>query len=35
MTQKQYIIDRKVNIVELSEKLGNISLACRNLGVSR
>lgn len=35
MTQKQYIIDRKMNIVELSEKLGNISLACRNLGVSR
>ncbi len=35
MTQKQYIINRKLNIVELSEQLGNISQACRNLGVSR
>ena len=35
MTQEQYIINRKLNIVELSEKLGNISQACRNLGVSR
>jgi transposase InsO family protein len=35
MTQSQYIINRKVNIVELAEKLGNISEACRNLGVSR
>lgn len=35
MTQSQYIINRKVNIVELSEKIGNISEACRNLGVSR
>ena len=35
MTQQQYIINRKLNIVELSEKLGNISQACRNLGVSR
>lgn len=35
MTQQQYIINRKVNIVELAEKLGNISQACRNLGVSR
>ena len=35
MTQSQYIISRKVNILELGEKLGNISEACRKLGVSR
>lgn len=35
MTQQQYIINRKMNIVELANKLGNISEACRNLGVSR
>lgn len=35
MTQEQYIIGRKLNIVELGEKLGNISEACRKLGVSR
>lgn len=35
MTQQQYIISRKVNIVELAQTLGNISEACRNLGVSR
>ena len=35
MTHEKYIIERKMNIVELSEKLGNISLACRTLGVSR
>ena len=35
MTQQQYIINRKLNILELSEKLGNITEACRRLGVSR
>jgi len=35
MTQQQYIIHRKMNIVQLSEQLGNISEACRKLGVSR
>lgn len=35
MTQQQYIINRKVNIVEFARTLGNISEACRNLGVSR
>ena len=35
MTQQQYIINRKLNIVELANTLGNISEACRNLGVSR
>ena len=35
MTQQQYVIQRKVNILELGEKLGNISEACRKLGVSR
>ena len=35
MTQQQYVIRRKVNILELGESLGNISEACRRLGVSR
>lgn len=35
MTQHQYIIKRKLNVVELAQTLGNISEACRNLGVSR
>jgi len=35
MTQHQYVIQRKLNIPELGEKLGNISEACRRLGVSR
>ena len=35
ITQDQYVIRRKLNILELDETLGNISEACRNLGVSR
>jgi len=35
MTQRQYIINRKLNILELGRTLGNISEACRRLGVSR
>ena len=35
MTHREYIIRRKLNIVELGEKLGNISDACRKLGISR
>ena len=35
MTRDQYIIQRKMNIVELGQTLGNISEACRKLGVSR
>jgi len=35
MTQDQYIIRRKLNILELGQTLGNISEACRKLGVSR
>jgi transposase InsO family protein len=35
MTQQQYLIRRKLNILELGEKLGNISQACKRLGVSR
>jgi transposase-like protein len=35
VTQSQYIIGRKLNIMQLGEKLGNISEACRKLGVSR
>lgn len=29
MTQAQYIIHRKLNILELGQTLGNISEACR------
>ncbi len=35
MTQQQYVIQRKLNIPELGSKLGNISEACRRLGVCR
>lgn len=35
MTNEQYIIQRKLNIFELGSTLGNISDACRKLGVSR
>jgi len=35
MTQQHYIIIRKTNMVELGKILGNISEACRKLGVSR
>ena len=35
MTQSQYLIKRKLNILELGETLGNISEACRKLGGSR
>ncbi|NBX04381.1 MAG: IS481 family transposase [Alphaproteobacteria bacterium] len=35
MTQQQYILNRKLNILELGKKLENISEACRRLGVSR
>jgi len=35
ITQDQYVIRRKLNILELDETLGNISEACRKLGVFR
>lgn len=35
MTQEQYIIKRKTNLVELAQTLGSISEACRKLQVSR
>lgn len=35
MTKEQYLITRKLNILELGEKLGNVSEACRRLNVSR
>src|ERR1700722_19553109 len=35
MTQNQYLIQRKLNVVELAKTLGNISESCRRLGVSR
>jgi len=34
MTEAQYIIQRKLNILDLGRDLGNISKACRKLGVS-
>jgi transposase InsO family protein len=35
MTPNQYIIQRKVSILELGQTLGNISEACRKMGASR
>jgi hypothetical protein len=35
MTQSQYLIKRKLNILELGKTLGNISETCQKLGVSR
>ncbi len=35
MTQQQYIIQRKLSVIDLAETLGNISEACRRLNVSR
>lgn len=35
MTQQQYIIQRKLNVIDLAQTLGNISEACRRLSVSR
>lgn len=35
MTSQQYLIQRKLNMLELGSQLGNISDACRKLGVSR
>ena len=35
MTRQQYIIGRKLSILELGNTLGNISEACRKLNVSR
>ncbi|GEM_PF-2659758 len=35
MTHQQYIMRRKLNILDLAEQLGSISEACRKLGLSR
>ncbi len=35
MTRDQYLIKRKLNILDLGNQLGNISEACRKLGISR
>lgn len=35
MTQQEYVIKRKLNILELAETLGNVSEAARRTGVSR
>jgi transposase InsO family protein len=35
MTHRQYIIRRKLNIVELGQTLNSVSDACRKLGISR
>ena len=35
MTQQQYLINRKLNIVEFADTMKNITKACKRLGVSR
>lgn len=35
MTEKQYLISRKLNVVDFADQMKNISEACRRLGVSR
>jgi len=35
MTREQYVIKRKTNMLDLAHQLGNISDACRKLGISR
>ena len=35
MTQQQYLINRKLNLIDFSDTLRNISQACKQMGVSR
>ncbi len=35
MTEKQYLISRKLNVLDFADQMKNISEACRRLGVSR
>ena len=35
MTQQQYLINRKLNIVELADTMKNITKDCKRLGASR
>ena len=35
MTQQQYLINRKLNLVEFADTIRNISQACKQMGVSR
>lgn len=35
MTEKQYLISRKLNVLNFADQMKNISEACRRLGVSR
>ena len=35
MTREKYLINRKLNILDLGRALGNVSDACRKLGISR
>jgi hypothetical protein len=35
MTREKYLINRKLNILDLGHQLDNISVACRRLGISR
>lgn len=35
MTEQQYLIKRKLNVVEFADQMKNISEACRKLGISR
>ena len=34
-TSAQIIYQRRVRLLDLAEELGNVSLACRQLGISR
>jgi uncharacterized protein YutE (UPF0331/DUF86 family) len=35
VTEKQYLISRKLNVLDFADQMKNISEACRRLGVSR
>jgi hypothetical protein len=35
MTTKEYLIQRKLNVLDFADQMKNISEACRKIGVSR
>ena len=35
MTTKEYLISRKLNVLDFADQMKNISEACRRIGVSR
>ena len=35
MTTKEYLISRKLNVLDFADQMKNISEACRKMGVSR